>query len=93
MFTPHIMPNKRTEPSRIKREMTRKKVSFDAVCFPLVLLEKKIKRKFTFFSVNTKNISSHELKISVNSLVLRTREFTDIFITFDEIYLVFTLKK
>ena len=28
--------------------------------------------------------------ISENSLVLRTREFTDIFITFDEIYLVFT---
>ena len=36
---------------------------------------------------------SHVLKISENSLVLRTREFTDIFITFDEIYLVFTLKK
>ena len=73
--------------------MTREKVSFDAVCFPLVLPEKKIKRKFTFFSVNTKIISSHVLKISENSLVLRTREFTDIFITFDEIYLVFTSKK
>ena len=33
------------------------------------------------------------LKISENSLVLCTREFTDIFITFDEIYLVFTTKK
>ena len=32
------------------------------------------------------------LKISENSLVLRTREFTDIFITFDEIYLIFTSK-
>ena len=72
--------------------MTRKKVSFDAVCIPLVLLEKKIKRKFTFF-VNTKTISSHVFKISENSLVLRTRKFTDIFITFDEIYLVFTSKK
>ena len=50
----------------------------------------KIKRKFTFFSVNTKNISSHVLKISAISLVLRTREITDIFNTFDEIYLVFT---
>ena len=28
---------------------------------------------------------SHVLKMSENSLVLRTREFTDIFITFDEI--------
>ena len=75
--------------------MTRKKVSFDAVCFSLVLLEKKNKKKiYFFFSVNTKNISSHVLKISENSLVLlRTREFTDIFITFDEIYLVFISKK
>ena len=53
----------------------------------------KIKRKFTFFLVNTKNISSHVLKISAISLVLRTREITDIFNTFDEIYLVFTSKK
>ena len=70
--------------------MTRKKVSFDAVCFPLVLVEKNIKKKIYCFSVNTKTISSHVLKIIENSLVLRTREFTDIFITFDEIYLVFT---
>ena len=67
--------------------MTRKKVSFDAVCFPLVLLERKNKKEnLLFFSVNTKNISSHVLKISENLLVLCTREFTDIFITFDEIY-------
>ena len=72
--------------------MTRKQVSFHAVCFPLVFLEKKFKKNL-LFSVNTKNISSHVLKISENSLVLRTREFTDIFITFDEIYLVFTSKK
>ena len=69
--------------------MTRKKVSFDAVCFPFVLLEKKInKKKIYFFSANTKNISSHVLKISENLLVLCTREFTDIFITFDEIYFI-----
>ena len=72
--------------------MTRKQVSFHAVCFPLVFLEKKLKENL-LFSVNTTNISSHVLKISENSLVLRTREFTDIFITFDEIYLVFTSKK
>ena len=53
----------------------------------------KNKKKIYFFEVNSKHISSHVLKISVNSLVLRTREFTDIFITFDEIYLVFTSKK
>ena len=33
------------------------------------------KRKLTFFFVNTKNISSHVLKISDISLLLRTREF------------------
>ena len=49
VFTPNIIPNKRTKPSRINEKMTRKKVSFEAVCFPLVLLEKEIKRKFTFF--------------------------------------------
>ena len=72
--------------------MTRKKVSFDVVCFPLVLIEKNKKKIYFFVSVNTKNISSHVLKISENSLVLRTREFTDIFITF-EINLVVTSKK
>ena len=64
------------------------------VCFPLFLLDRKKKEKkkenLLLFSVNTKKFSSHELKISEISLVLRTREFTDIFITFDEIYLVFT---
>ena len=53
----------------------------------------KNKKNIYFFEVNTKHISSHVLKISENSLVLRTREFTDIFIKFDEIYLVFTSKK
>ena len=49
--------------------------------------------KIYFFPVNTKIISSHVLKISEISLVSCTREFTDSFITFDEIYLVFTLKQ
>ena len=55
--------------------------------------EKNKKKIYFFFLVNTKNISSHVLKISAISLVLRTREITDIFNTFDEIYLVFTSKK
>ena len=63
-----------------------KKVKF----FPLY---GKNKKKIYFFSVNTKNISSHVLKKSAISLVLRTREISDIFNTFDEIYLVFTEKK
>ena len=63
-----------------------KKVKF----FPLY---GKNKKKIYFFSVNTKNISSHILKISAISLVLRTREIADIFNTFDEIYLVFSSKK
>ena len=53
----------------------------------------KYKIKIYFFSVNTKNISSHVLKISSISLVLRTHENADIFNTFDEIYLEFTSKK
>ena len=56
-------------------------------------LNGKNKKKIYFFSVNTKNISSHELKISAISLMLRTHEITDIFNTFDEIYLVLTSKK
>ena len=63
-----------------------KKVKF----FPLY---GKNKKKIYFFEVNTKNISSHVLKISAISLVLSTCEITDIFNTFDEIYLVFTSKK
>ena len=54
----------------------------------------KIKRKFTFFfKVKTKYISSHELKTSKFSFVLRTHENSDVFNSLDEIYLVFTLKK
>ena len=53
----------------------------------------KNKKKIYFFSANTKNISSHVLKISAISLKLRTREIADIYNTFDEIYLVFTSKK
>ena len=56
--------------------------------FPLIT--EKIKIKFTFFSVKNKNISSHVLKISAISLALRTRGITDVFNTFDEIFLVFT---
>ena len=63
-----------------------KKVKF----FPL---NGKNKKKLYFFSVNTKNISSHVLKISAISLVLRTREITDIFITFDETYFGIHRKK
>ena len=72
--------------------MTRKKfLKFDEVCFPLVPLERKnTKKKISFFSVNAKIITSHDLKISEISLVLRTCEFTDIFVMINEMYLVFT---
>ena len=46
-----------------------------------------------FFEVNTKYISSNVMKISVNSRVRSTSEFSDIFNTSDEIFLVFTEKK
>ena len=86
VFAPNIIPTKPAEPGKNNEKLLWKKVKF----FPFT---EKIKRKFTFFSVNTKNISSHVLKISAISLVLRTLEIADIFNTFDEIYLVFTSKK
>ena len=52
----------------------------------------KIKRKITF-PVNTKYNSSLELKTSEFSLVLRTRENSDVFNTLDEIHLVINSKK
>ena len=60
------------------REMARKKVWF------LPLTEKE---NLLFCG------KSNVLKISAISFVLRTREITDIFNTFDKIYLVFTSKK
>ena len=45
-----------------------------------------------FILVNTKCISSRELKTLEFSLVLLTRENSDVFNTLDEIYLVFTSK-
>ena len=51
------------------------------------------KKKIYFLSVNTKYISSSELKTSKFSLVLRTRENFDVFNSLDEIYLVFTSRK
>ena len=65
----------------------------EAVCFPLLLWKVSNKEKIHFLSVNTKNISSHVLKISSISLVLCTHENADILYTFNEIYLVFTSKK
>ena len=67
--------------------MARKKLLLKRSAFRYCPEKYKIKRKITlFFSVNTWNISSHVLKISSISIVLRTRENVDIFNTFDEIY-------
>ena len=52
-----------------------------------------IKLKKILFLVNTKYISSRDLKTSKFSFVLRTHENSDAFNTLDEIYLVFTSKK
>ena len=83
VLTPNIIPIKHAEPSKINEKWLGKKLSFPP-------LNGKNKKKIYFFSVITKIISSHVLTISVVSLILRTREITDIFNTFDEIYLVFT---
>ena len=44
------------------------------------------KKKIYFLSVNTKYISSRDLKTSKFSIVLRTRENFDVFNSLDEIY-------
>ena len=80
-FTPNIIPTIRAEPSKINEKWPGKKVKF----FPLT---GKIKRKFTFFGKYQKYFISCIENISI-SLVLRTREITDIFNTFHEVYLVF----
>ena len=56
-------------------------------------LNGKSEKENLLFSVNTKNISSHALKISTISLVLGIRKITNIFNIFDEISFVFTSKK
>ena len=50
----------------------------------------KILKENLLFFINTKHISSSELKTSKISLVLHTRENSDVFNTLDEIYFVFT---
>ena len=49
--------------------------------------------KICFLSVNTKYISSRDLKTKKFSLVLSTHENSNVFNSLDEIYLVFTSKK
>ena len=61
--------------------MARKKLLLKRSAYHYCPEKYKIKRKFTFL-VNTKNISSHVLKISSISI-----SNADIFNTFDEIYL------
>ena len=60
---------------------------------PLVLLSIACIEDICFFEVNTKYISSSELKTSEFSLVLCTHENSDVFNSRDEIYLVFTEKR
>ena len=45
---------------------------------------KKIKRKFTLFSEYHKKVSFRVMKTFIFSLVLRTRENTDVFLTLDD---------
>ena len=64
--------------------MATKKLLLKRSAFRFCPEKYKIKRKFTFFFVNTKNISSNILKISSILPLLCTREDADIFNTFDE---------
>ena len=84
-FIPNIIPTKRAEPSKNIEKYLWKKLSF--------LLNGKNKKKIYFFYGKYQNSLSHALEISVISRVRSTSEITDIFNTFNEIYLVFTPKK
>ena len=77
------MPTKHAEPSKIIEKCIEKKLF-------LTKKKKEKKKKKNFISVSTKNISSNVLKISAISHVLRTREISDIFNRFDEIYALFS---
>ena len=70
MFTPNIIPTKCAELGKIIEKWPGKTLSFSP--------SRKNNKKIYFFSVITKTISSHVLKTSAISLVLRTRETTDI---------------
>ena len=69
--------------------MARKKLLLKWSAFRYCPENYKIKGNLSFFG-KYQNISSHVLKKSSTSFVLRTHENADIFNTFDEIYLVFT---
>ena len=60
--------------------------------FHMLFMQKYIEDIY-FFEVNTKYISSSELKTSKFSRVRSTSENLDVFKSQDEIYLVFTDKK
>ena len=70
MFTPKEIPIKHTKKVKSNEKRPGEKLG----CAFCIFVEYKIKRKFTFFSANTKYISSRVVKISAFSLVLRTRE-------------------
>ena len=70
MFTPTVIHNKRT--TKVKSNV--KGPTNKWVCAFCISVEYKIKRKFTFFSANTKYISSSAVKISAFSLMLLTHE-------------------
>ena len=90
MFTPIVIPKKKhTAKVKSNEKRPRKKLG----CAFCISVEYEIKRKSTFFSANTKYISSRAGKyqhfLSCYALVKNT----DFITALDEIYLVFTSKK
>ena len=69
MFTPNVIPNKHTAKVKLNKKRPRNKL----VCAFCIFVEN-IKKKIYLFSANTKYVSTHAVKISAFSLVLRTRE-------------------
>ena len=65
-------------------------IDFSRICFSC---SRKRHRGYLLFWGENKYISSNVMKISVKSRVHSTSEFSDIFNTWDEIFLVFTEKK
>ena len=72
LFTPNFIPNKHAEKlNRMRNNQGKSYVVFSVFSFSL---EYTIKEIYFFFSVNTKYISSHAVKISAFSLMLHTLE-------------------
>ena len=87
MYPPNVIANKYTEKVISNKLQPGKKLSVRSI------FSVEYKRKFTFFLVNTKNISSRVMNNINYHLCYALVKNTDFFTALDEIYLVLSPKK